>query len=191
MLKKCPVCGKPIDFAASQCKFCNSYLIDPNKKVIWQSEPLSKKISLGFKIKFLIISAILILVMSFGIYSYAAYSDERDWKFAVAQNNIETYKKYINIHKSGKHIKEAFNILDDCCWQKAIALNTEKAYLYYLLKHPKGKYTNLAKRNADELAWKKACESGDKKLIENYIKNYPNGIFIECAKFKLKNKNLV
>lgn len=186
MLKKCPVCGKPIDAAANKCKFCNSHLIDLNKKIIWQSE--SENINQKFKFRNImyIISVIFILFLSYKVYSNSDYLDDKDWSYAVKQNTFEAYKKYISIHKSGKHVAKALNILDDCCWQKAITINTEIAYLNYLKLHPKGKYSDLAKRNADELAWKKACESNDKNLILEYIKKYPDGIFIECAKYKLK-----
>lgn len=186
MLKRCPICGKPIEVASKQCKHCKSHIIDINTNFVWQNDPGRYNKNFKFTKKFWIYSFIISILVFIGIYLHPALTDERDWKYAIELNNRKAYKEYIDNHKYGNHINEAWNILDKCCWQKTIEQNTEKAYLFYLAKFPSGKYKNVAKRNADELAWKKACESNDIPLIKKYIKNYPHGIFIDCAKLKLK-----
>lgn len=187
MLKRCPICGKPIESTATKCKHCNSKIIDTNIKYVWQD---GSKTNSPFKFKIKPIMLLFIFATIFaifiGFYFYPTLTDARDWEYTVRLNNKEVYFDYVNKHKKGQHIKEAWNILDKCCWQKAIEKNSEEAFLFYLKKFPNGMYRKKAERNAEELAWKKACESGDKKLIRGYIKNYPNGIFIKCAKFKLK-----
>ncbi|HPN37159.1 MAG TPA: hypothetical protein PL041_02065 [Melioribacteraceae bacterium] len=185
MLKKCPVCGKPIDSLANECKFCKTKLIDINAKFVWQETVANYKTNKNGVITILLI-LIVSLLLFLGVYFYPILTDAKDWQYTVSLNNEEAYLDYINKHKNGAYIHEAWNVIDNCCWQKVIEKNNEKSYLLYLQKFPKGKYKDKAKKYADELAWKNACESGDTILIKQYIKNHPRGIFIECAKLMLK-----
>lgn len=131
----------------------------------------------------------------------------RDYKNAIAANNLKTLFEFLEKHPNSKYENVILIRIekekDKIAWENASLFNTVDSYTDYLKKHPSGSYVNIAHKKRVELikqneiqqeeaAWSKAVKDETIGSYQLYVIQYPKGRYVSLANIKialLKEKN--
>lgn len=112
-----------------------------------------------------------------------------DWNDAKSKNTSAAYKKYINSHKNGQHIKEAQVLIEELeLWEKAVASKDYNNYNNYYSKYPDGKFSKQAigfMKQYEEPFYKAAWGKNTIEAYEEFVEKFPSGAYSNDANNKL------
>lgn len=102
--------------------------------------------------------------------------DESLWANAVNENNVSSYRNYLNIFQSGSHVSEALEkieSLDRECWKKVQENLTEENLKQYLTLFPDGLFASECNDFLDDLPWLETKKKNTIADYESYKSQYP------------------
>ncbi len=117
-------------------------------------------------------------------------SEEEIWETVTAENTVEAYNSYLEIHPEGMYSQAAMDnissLSEESEWKQASNSKNKIDLTRFIENHPKGKYydkawTLLEKIEENEL-WNRAKIVNQPSAYLKYIKAYPEGDYTKLAR---------
>lgn len=111
--------------------------------------------------------------------------EREDWETALAANNIDAYKQYLDKHGDGLHAWKARNSIAEIeAWQKAVTTDDYMAYCDYFQGYSEGAHIDEAiayLKAKEEPLWKEATTKNTIAAYDDFISRYPKGFYANEA----------
>jgi hypothetical protein len=96
--------------------------------------------------------------------------DEASWNEAKGKNTVSSYRSYLLLFPTGKHLKDGKVNIEELIFRDCEKSGKIELYEQYLKEYPTGKYTKEARENLANLAYQIAKEKDTIEGYEDFLK---------------------
>ncbi len=127
---------------------------------------------------------------SSAIQSWKDTIDKKAYNLALKTNTLNSFQKFIDLHRDAEQIKAAKMIRNEIAFQEAKEKNSARSYKEFLDLYPNASQLYEAKNRYEERLFIEYTASKEILEYTNFIKNYPNSPYVKASEDSIYSKTV-